>query len=97
MSTREQFEAWFAEYHDDACTNFGGIDCTNPKGIAEDAWQASRAAAMEEGATTALSKLKALTTEMEGYAYFGSNPGVKEDDYEDVADAIRALAKAEGD
>lgn len=28
------------------------------------------------------------TTEMEGYAYFGSNPGIKEDDYEDVADAI---------
>jgi hypothetical protein len=28
------------------------------------------------------------TREMEGYSYFGSNPGVQEDDYEDVADAI---------
>ena len=28
------------------------------------------------------------TTEMEGYSYCGSNPGVKEDDYEDIADAI---------
>lgn len=29
---------------------------------------------------------KAHTREMEGYSYFGSNPGVAEDDYEDVAD-----------
>lgn len=28
------------------------------------------------------------TREMEGYSYFGSNPGVSEDDYEDVADEI---------
>lgn len=28
------------------------------------------------------------TTEMEGYSYFGSNPGVAEDDYEDIADDI---------
>jgi hypothetical protein len=28
------------------------------------------------------------TTEMEGYSYFGSNPGVPEDDYEDIADEI---------
>ena len=28
------------------------------------------------------------TREMEGYDYFGSNPGVSEDDYEDVADEI---------
>jgi hypothetical protein len=28
------------------------------------------------------------TTEMEGYSYFGSNPGVPEDDYEDIADDI---------
>lgn len=28
------------------------------------------------------------TTEMEGYSYFGSNPGIKEDDYEDIADVI---------
>ncbi len=28
------------------------------------------------------------TREMEGYGYFGSNPGVAKDDYEDVADDI---------
>ena len=28
------------------------------------------------------------TREMEGYSYFGSNPGIAEDDYEDVADEI---------
>ena len=28
------------------------------------------------------------TREMENYAYFGKNPGVSEDDYEDVAEAI---------
>ena len=28
------------------------------------------------------------TTEMEGYSYFGSNPGVPKDDYEDIADDI---------
>ena len=28
------------------------------------------------------------TKEMEGYSYFGSNPGIAEDDYEDVADEI---------
>ena len=28
------------------------------------------------------------TKEMESYSYFGKNPGVSEDDYEDVADEI---------
>ena len=28
------------------------------------------------------------TREMESYSYFGKNPGVAEDDYEDVADEI---------
>jgi hypothetical protein len=28
------------------------------------------------------------TTEMEGYSYYGSNPGVSEDDYEDIANDI---------
>lgn len=32
--------------------------------------------------------LKHFTQEMEGYSYFGSNPGISEDDYEDVADQI---------
>lgn len=40
---REGFEAWFADYHNKACNEYGGLDCTNPKGIAEDAWQAARA------------------------------------------------------
>jgi hypothetical protein len=34
--------------------------------------------------------LARYTTEMEGYSYYGSNPGIKEDDYEDVADDIMA-------
>lgn len=29
-----------------------------------------------------------FTTEMEGYSYFGSNPGVPEDMYDEVAEAI---------
>ena len=28
------------------------------------------------------------TKEMEGYSYFGSNPGVPEDDYEEIADDL---------
>lgn len=28
------------------------------------------------------------TREMEGYCYFSSNPGISEDDYEDIADDI---------
>lgn len=28
------------------------------------------------------------TTEMEGYSYFGSNPGIPEDAYDDVAEDI---------
>lgn len=35
--------------------------------------------------------LDKYTTEMEGYSYFGSNPGVKEDDYEEIADEVIAL------
>lgn len=29
-----------------------------------------------------------FTQEMEGYSYFGNNPGVPEDDYEDIAEEI---------
>ena len=28
------------------------------------------------------------TQEMEGYSFYGSNPGVKEDDYEDIAEDL---------
>lgn len=28
------------------------------------------------------------TQEMEGYSYYGNNPGVPEEDYEDIADEI---------
>jgi adenosine deaminase len=39
-----------------------------------------------------IAALKNNTKEMEGYSYFGSNPGVSEDDYEEVADeVIKAL------
>lgn len=40
QTEREAFEAWFDDYYDKACAEFGGIDCTDPKGIAEAAWQA---------------------------------------------------------
>lgn len=33
------------------------------------------------------------TKEMEGYSYYGSNPGISEDDYEDVADDLMAAFK----
>lgn len=32
--------------------------------------------------------IAAYTKEMEGYSYFGSNPGVSEDDYEDIAEEL---------
>lgn len=32
--------------------------------------------------------ISGYTREMEGYSYFGSNPGVSEEDYEEVADEI---------
>lgn len=32
--------------------------------------------------------LDGFTTEMEGYSYFGSNPGIPVDDYDEVADAV---------
>lgn len=37
---------------------------------------------------TILEIFKANTREMEGYSYFGSNPGISEDDYDEVADNI---------
>lgn len=46
-------------------------------------------------------KLVALISEyvqeMEGYSYYGSNPGVPLDSIEDVADAIIVKFKVEGD
>lgn len=32
--------------------------------------------------------LATFTKEMEGYSYYGSNPGISEDDYGEVAEAI---------
>lgn len=32
--------------------------------------------------------IQRCTKEMEGYSYFGSNPGVSEEDYEDASDEI---------
>lgn len=32
--------------------------------------------------------LGTFTREMEGYSYYGSNPGISEDEYDDVAEAI---------
>lgn len=48
--SREAFEAWFAKYHESSCAEYGGLDCTNPKGIADDAWQAALDWAYEDAA-----------------------------------------------
>lgn len=47
---REAFEAWYDRYFTEACERFGGIDCSDPKGLAEDAWQAAQADAYERAA-----------------------------------------------
>lgn len=39
--------------------------------------------------------ISSYTQEMEGYSYFGSNPGVPVDDYEDIADEILLTFKVE--
>ncbi|MDE1997973.1 MAG: hypothetical protein KGI52_03485 [Burkholderiales bacterium] len=54
VDEREAFEAWFDAYHSNACAEFGGIDCTNPKGVAEDAWQAR--ASLQSGADAVLAE-----------------------------------------
>lgn len=35
--------------------------------------------------------LRTFTCEMENYSYYGSNPGIPEDSYDDVADKINEL------
>lgn len=37
--------------------------------------------------------LAEYTCEMDGYSYYGSNPRIKEDDYEDVAEDIMTYFK----
>lgn len=37
-----------------------------------------------------ISILSGHTREMEGYSYFSSNPGIPEDEYEDIADEVMA-------
>ena len=32
--------------------------------------------------------LKTFTREMENYSYYGSNPGISEDDYDEVAETL---------
>jgi hypothetical protein len=99
MGEREQFESVMRERGEDylhrrdvpGCERIGEY-CRQGVQDQWEIWQASRRAALEEAANIAVEKLKSLTTEMEGYSYFGSNPGVKEDDYEDVAAAIRNLS-----
>lgn len=46
---------------------------------------------IDQCAAVVKAKLSDLTREMEGYSYFGSNPGVPEDDYDDVIDALLLL------
>jgi hypothetical protein len=39
--------------------------------------------------------LKEYTQEMEGYSYYGSNPGISEDDYDEIASKIELLTNPE--
>lgn len=62
---------------------------------------AAPTAAQKEGATeqdalkaAIVASLNNWETEMEGYSYFCSNPGVKRDDYEDIADEVVAAMSA---
>lgn len=52
---------------------------------------------VSEVRTVVLAVLNRHTTEMEGYGYYSSNPGVPEDSYEEIADEIvAALAQEHG-
>ena len=48
--SREAFEAWYDRYFTEACERFGGIDCSDPKGLAEAAWQAAQDDTFERAA-----------------------------------------------
>ena len=37
--------------------------------------------------------LKSYVTEMENYGYFGSNPGIKEEDIEEISEKIEDIVK----
>lgn len=42
--------------------------------------------------------MNSYVREMEGYSYFGSNPGIDDDDIEEIADEIiAAMTKEQGD
>ena len=42
--------------------------------------------------------MNSYVKEMEGYSYFGSNPGIDDDDIEEIADEIiAAIAKEQGE
>ena len=66
QTEREAFEAWFDDYYDKACAEFGGIDCTDPKGIAEDAWQARASLPAPQQATP--ERHLTVTTNQQGEA-----------------------------
>ncbi|WP_052236186.1 hypothetical protein [Bordetella avium] len=47
---RAAFEKWYARYAEEACREYGGLDITNPKGTADEAWQARAALASAHAA-----------------------------------------------
>ena len=76
------FEQWYDKYYDDAITQFAGIDCTDPKGIAEDAWR---------GATDiANAKIADMVTTIDSIQFILAGTPIQVQGHKD---AIEALAK----
>jgi len=65
-------------------------DSADPVELDEPASPAQEAPQASELRSVIIEILKRHTREMEGYNYFGSNPGVSEDDYEEIADEVIA-------
>lgn len=83
-----QFEAWWADAYGLAFNNVPGAMRLAFKEVAEKAWKASRAEALEEAA-------QLIDEETENARHERLYPGLV-GTLEECADAIRALAKSEG-
>lgn len=83
----KRFEAWFSE------TYGGPSECMEPTLIAFaiKVWTAAEVATIDKAAVVVKDSLHHLTREMEGYSYFGNNPGIPEDDYDEVIDNLKAM------
>jgi hypothetical protein len=87
--SRKAFEMWYDRYHTEACKQYGGIDCTDPKGIADAAWQAAHADAFERAAKVC----HQMSIEQKGMGYSGRTCSIRNQRAAECRDAIRALEK----